>query len=86
MVINKKQTEIHNVRIFSSNIEDSAVHLSKFHVNCLAKFTEKVGTCHLPVDVDTCMLCDVLNFTVCFSFFSFFLSLHRVCKKFSRPL
>ena len=58
MVINKKQTEIqNNAHIFSSNIEDSAVHWSKFHVNCLAKFTEKVGTCQLSVDLGTCMLC-----------------------------
>lgn len=61
-----------NVSIFPNNEEDSALHLSTFHVNCLAKFTEKVGTCQLPVDLDTCMLCDVLNFVFLFFFFFFY--------------
>lgn len=73
MIINKKQMEIqNNVSIFPNNNEDSALHLSTFHVNCLAKFTEKVGTCQLPVDLDTSMLCDVLNFVFLFFFFFFF--------------
>ena len=71
MIINKKQMEIqNNVSIFPNNNEDSALDLSTFHVNCLAKFTEKVGTCQLPVDLDTCMLCDVLHFVFLFFFFT----------------
>ena len=79
MIINKKQIEIqNNVSIFPSNIEDSALHLSTFHVNWWAKFTEKVGTCQLPVDLGTCMLCDVHNFVFLFSSFFFTQSVQEI--------
>lgn len=37
-----------------------------------------MGTCQLPVDLGTCMLCDVLNFVFLFSSFFFTQSVQEI--------